>query len=78
MKMKTVFSTHIAQVGYDTDKSQLHVVFKDGKHAVYKGITPKTADSVLHAPSIGLALNEFVKKPGHLFEYLGELNAKKP
>ena len=70
MKLKTVFSTHVDQVGYDTEKSHLHVIYKDGKHTVYKGVTPQAADSVMKAPSIGMALHEFIKKPGHLFEYL--------
>jgi hypothetical protein len=59
--LKSVYSSHVAEIGYDGDAQALHVVFKTGKHAVYRGVPADVAERVLSAPSIGEALNESVR-----------------
>ena len=70
-EMRRVFSSHINEVGYDPDSSELHVTFQGsegnpGKTAVYVGVPPDVARMVVEAPSVGTALHQFVRgKYGH-------------
>lgn len=59
--MCKVFSSHVSEVGYDAEAEQLHVKFTNGKHAVYESVPADVAARVTEAPSIGMALHQFVK-----------------
>lgn len=61
MKMRSVFSSHVDQIGYDEQALELHVKYKTGKTAVYRGVPASTADNVMSSPSIGSALHRHVK-----------------
>lgn len=66
MQMKSVFSSHIAKVGYDEASQELHVEFqqkgqKAAQTAVYSGVPPDVAKMVVDAPSVGSALHELIK-----------------
>jgi hypothetical protein len=62
VELRSVYSSHVAEIGYDPDANALHVVYKSsGKHAVYRGVPAEVADTVLTAPSIGEALRENIK-----------------
>ena len=61
MILKSVYSSHVSEIGYDPDQQALHVVFKNGKHAVYRDVPPEVADSVTSAPSIGTAINNSIR-----------------
>jgi KTSC domain len=52
--MKSVFSSMISEVGYDTETEELLVKFsKAGKTAAYKGAPEGLAEQLAHAPSVG-------------------------
>lgn len=59
--MRDVYSSHVMSIGYNPGDKTLHVVYKSGKHAVYRDVPEDVADSVLTAPSIGKALRESVR-----------------
>jgi len=59
--LKSVYSSHVSEIGYDEDAQQLHVVFNTGRHAVYQGVPAEVAANVLNAPSIGEALTASIK-----------------
>ena len=58
-QMKSVFSSHISQVGYED--GQLHVIYKNGKSGYYEGVPEDVAANILNAPSIGSALHQSVR-----------------
>ena len=59
--MKTVFSSMVKQIGYNPDAQELFVKFKNDKIAVYQGVPQDVANLVVDAPSVGTALNQFIK-----------------
>ena len=59
--MRSVFSSMVSRIGYDEDAGELHVVFANGRHAVYHDVTATDARQVLGAPSIGSALHDTIK-----------------
>ena len=59
--MKRVFSSHVNEVGYDPAAQELHVVFDNGKHAVYSGVPAVKGRAVVDAPSVGSALHTEIK-----------------
>lgn len=62
MELRQIFSTHISAIGYDPDTKELHVKFKsNGKTAVYSDVPSDVARMVTDAPSVGTALQQFVK-----------------
>lgn len=61
MELKKVFSSHIVGVGYDPATRELHIAFKNGKTAVYMDVPPDVAHMVTDAPSVGTALQQYVK-----------------
>ena len=54
-EMRSVFSSHVNQIGYDAEKRELHVSFAKGRRreVVYHDIDERTARDVMEAPSIG-------------------------
>ncbi len=67
--MKDVYSSNLAQVGYDTDAQETVVVFrKSGKRAAYPNTTEEQAEQLANAPSAGTLFNaEFKHLP---FRYI--------
>lgn len=61
MELRQVFSSHVAALGYDPNTLELWVKFRTGKTAVYMGVPSDVAKLVVDAPSVGTALNSFVK-----------------
>ena len=59
--MQWVDSSNLEQVGYDEDKMELHVGFKNGSSYVYTGVPPEIFDQLLGAPSKGSFLNREIK-----------------
>jgi len=67
-EMRRVFSSHVEEIGYDAEKQELHVKYRDGRTSVHDGVSQATADRVLSAPSIGTALHQHVRgKHGHRY-----------
>lgn len=59
--MRSVFSSHVANIGHDADTNELHVQWKNGKTSIYEGVDENKANLVMNSESIGQALNQFVK-----------------
>lgn len=61
LQMRSVFSSHVDNIGYDPENRELHVKYSKGQYAVYKDIPEDVAKNVLGSASIGEALHEHVK-----------------
>jgi hypothetical protein len=59
--MKSVFSSHVAEIGYDDDEETLVVEYQNGSKVAYQGVPASVADQVVNAPSIGSALHRLIK-----------------
>lgn len=70
IEWRSVFSSHVDQVGYDADTGDYVVRWKKGKVSVYGGVPPELAKQVSNAPSVGSAIHEFIK-PNFQHSYLG-------
>jgi hypothetical protein len=68
-QMKSIYSSHIDEIGYDAETRRLFVRFKTGRVGVYAGVSAVTAAEVMSAPSIGQALHSSVRGE-HEFTYL--------
>jgi hypothetical protein len=72
IEMRSVYSSHVDEIGYDPDTEELHVKYDTGKTAVYEGV-PMTVAAAVGAvgqspPSIGKALHAHVRgKYGHRY-----------
>ncbi len=69
-KMRSVFSSHINEIGYTPDTEEFHVVFSNGRRVVYDGVPPDVATRVLSSASIGEALHAEIKSPGYKHRYI--------
>lgn len=59
---KSVFSSHIDEIGYDDETRELTVRWDgDGGTTVYRGVPHEVAKEVWHAPSIGEALHRHIR-----------------
>lgn len=65
LELKPVESSNLTHIGYDADKYELHIQFKDGKRHVYKGVPRETFDHMMVAPSKGKFFHAHVR---HKFE----------
>lgn len=57
MEMKYVTSSNIAQVGYDTGRHALRVLFRSGTIYEYNNVSAQIYDSLLQSKSIGNFFN---------------------
>jgi hypothetical protein len=58
---KNVFSSHVDQVGYDSDKQELVVTWKNGRVSAYEGVDEATAHQLANAPSVGQMIHNEIK-----------------
>jgi hypothetical protein len=65
VEMRSVYSSHVDEIGYDPDTEELHVKYDTGKTAVYEGVPSAVAVAVgavgPSPPSIGEALHAHVR-----------------
>jgi hypothetical protein len=70
LEMRSVYSSHVDEIGYDPDTEELHVKYDTGKTAVYEGV-PLTVAAIVQSgsvASIGKALHAHVRgKYGHRY-----------
>jgi hypothetical protein len=65
--MKEVASSHIWEVGYDSEASELHIRYvpsvasPEGRLVIYHEVDAKTAEQVMSAPSVGTAVHELIR-----------------
>lgn len=69
INMKDVFSSHVNQIGYDAEKSELHVAWDTGKRSVYSEVPQDVAHGVMNNWSVGSAIREQIK-PNYQHRYL--------
>lgn len=75
VQMRKVLSSHVLEIGYDAENSQLIVRYAPtrknpaGALVAYGGVDPETAESVIAAPSIGSALRSQIRD-SYDFTYL--------
>lgn len=58
---KSVYSSNVSEVGYDSDTGELLVTWKSGKTSAYQGVPEDLAEQVSRAPSVGQMLNSEIK-----------------
>ena len=58
---KSVFSSSVTEVGYDSDTQELLVTWQSGKRSAYRGVPEGLADELSRAPSVGRMLNSDIK-----------------
>ena len=56
-----VSSTSIASVGHDPESQTLEVVFKNGSHYAFTGVSADDVDALLKAPSIGSHFSKTIR-----------------
>lgn len=59
--MIKVKSSNIEAVGYDDKTSELHILFKNGGHYAYEGVSVKMYAELLLASSAGRFLSSHIK-----------------
>jgi KTSC domain len=65
---KNVFSTMVQEIGYDSDKEEMTVVWNNGRQSAYSGVPEDVALDVAHAASVGAAMNSMIKgQYGHRY-----------
>lgn len=58
---KSVYSSHVDTVGYDSDKNELLITFQNGKVVAYEGVDEETALQLANAPSVGQMLHNEIR-----------------
>jgi hypothetical protein len=53
VKMTPVQSSNLSAIGYDDDKKEMHVQFKNGQTYVYAGVEPHHHRGLVGAESVG-------------------------
>lgn len=64
-----VFSSMCNEIGYDDDKQEMIVTWKDGRKSAYSGVSEELATQCSKAPSVGNFLNSEVK-PNYPHRYI--------
>lgn len=70
MDLSYVDSSNIDQIGYDEHQSEVHVVFKNGRHYVYSQVSQEVWDRFREAPSKGTFVNEEFKAKGYQYRQI--------
>lgn len=58
---RSVFSSNVTEVGYDTETHDLLVTWKNGKTSAYAGVPEELAEQLSQAASVGQMLQREVK-----------------
>lgn len=58
---RTVYSSMVSEVGYDSDTKELQVTWTNGRRSAYEGVPEGVADLLSRAPSVGTMLNSEIK-----------------
>ena len=69
MRLLTLQSSNLSNVGYDIEKEELVVVFQNGRSYLYRGVPSDVYLAIITDPeSHGKAFNVLVKKAGYEYE----------
>ena len=66
---KSVYSSHVQTVGYDSDKNELHITWDNGRVSAYEGVDEQTALQLANAPSVGKMIHNDIK-PNYPHRYV--------
>ena len=66
---KSVYSSHVETVGYDSDRQELLVTWQNGRVSAYEGVDEQTALQVANAPSVGQMIHGEIK-PNYKHRYV--------
>jgi hypothetical protein len=58
---KSVFSSMVSEIGYDTDTQELLVTWNNGRTSAYSGVPEGVAEQLSKAPSVGQMINSDIK-----------------
>ena len=58
---QSVFSSNVAEIGYDSDTNDLVVTWKSGRVSAYAGVPEELATQLANAPSVGGMINSDIK-----------------
>ena len=65
---KSVYSSNVESVGYDSEAKELIVTWKRGKRSVYSGVPEELAEQLVNAASVGSMLRtEIIPYYGHRY-----------
>lgn len=70
MDMEYVDSKNVDQIGYDTESGECHVIFKNGGHYVYSGVSEDTWEQFRWAASKGRFVNTEFKAKAYPYRQL--------
>ena len=62
-----VYSSHVNEIGYDTETSEMLVRWDSGKVSGYQGVSEIEADQIAKAPSVGSALRQIKGRYPHRY-----------
>lgn len=65
MDLIYVDSSNVDQIGYDEQEGEIHVIFKNGGHYIYSGVTYDIWEQFRDAPSKGQFVNGEFKAKGY-------------
>jgi hypothetical protein len=66
---KSVYSSHVDQVEYDSDKQELIIHWQNGRVSAYEGVDEQTAHQLANAPSVGKMIHSEIK-PNYKHRYV--------
>lgn len=69
IKATEIDSSSIAEIAWEDN--EMEVVFQNGGHYRYDGVTLDTVDKILTADSIGSAFHSIIKLGGFAYERIG-------
>lgn len=58
---RSVYSTNVSEVGYDSDSGELLITWNSGKTSAYAGVSEDVADACARAASVGTYINNEIK-----------------
>ena len=66
---KSVYSSHVQTVGYDSDKGELLITWDNGRVSAYEGVDEQTALQLSNTDSVGRMLHNDIK-PNYKHRYV--------
>ena len=66
---KSVYSSHVQAVSYDTDARELQITWQNGRISAYEDVDEATALQLANAPSVGKMLHDEIK-PNYRHRYI--------
>jgi len=61
MERKQIESSNIISIGYDENKNEMEVEFKEGGIYIYNGVSKESHENLINSPSIGSHFYKHIK-----------------